>query len=85
MEAMAAGLPVVASDIAGNRDLVIPGETGFLVPVADKAGFARKMQTLLNDPALAARLGAAGQERMRRDFTVEQMIARHAELYRSLL
>lgn len=85
MEAMAAGLPVVASDIAGNRDLVIPGETGFLVPVADKAGFARKMQTLLNDPALAARFGAAGQERMRRDFTVEQMIARHAELYRSLL
>jgi glycosyltransferase involved in cell wall biosynthesis len=85
MEAMAAGLPVVASDIPGNRDLVIPGETGFLVRVGDKGAFARKMQTLLNDPVLAARLGAAGRDRMLQNFSVQQMIDRHAELYRSLV
>lgn len=84
LEAMSAGLPVVASDIPGNRDLVVPNETGFLVPVGDKGGLARKMQTLLNDPGLAARLGAAGQQRIRDHFSVEQMIARHADLYRSL-
>jgi glycosyltransferase involved in cell wall biosynthesis len=85
MEAMAAGLPVVASDIPGNRDLVAPGETGFLAPVGDKGGIARKLQTLLNQPELAARLGAAGRQRMLTEFRVDQMIARHAELYRQLL
>lgn len=84
MEAMAAGLPVVATDIPGNRDLVVPGETGFLVPVGDRGALARKMQTLLNDPELAQRLGAAGRARMLGEFTVEQMVARHADLYRSL-
>jgi glycosyltransferase involved in cell wall biosynthesis len=85
MEAMAAGLPVIASDIAGNRDLVVPNETGFLVAVGDKAGFARKMQTLLNDPELAARFGAAGKERMLREFSIGQMIERHEVLYRGML
>lgn len=85
LEAMSAGLPVVASDIPGNRDLVIPGETGFLVPVGDKGALARKMQTLLNDPALAARMGAAARERISQHFTVDQMVTRHADLYRSLL
>lgn len=84
MEAMAAAVPVVATDIAGNRDLVIPGETGFLVPVGDRAEFARKTQRMFEEPALAARLGAAGRERMRRDFSVEKMIERHAALYSQL-
>lgn len=85
MEAMAAGLPVIATDIPGNRDLIVPGETGYLVPVGDRAGMARKTQTLLKDEALGPKLGAAGRERMLKEFSVEQMIARHAELYRSLL
>jgi glycosyltransferase involved in cell wall biosynthesis len=85
LEAMAAGLPVVATDIPGNRELVVPHETGLLVKVGDRANLARKIQTLLNDPALAARLGAAGRERIERDFSVEQMVARHADFYRSLL
>jgi glycosyltransferase involved in cell wall biosynthesis len=85
LEAMAAGLPVVATDIPGNRELVVPGETGYLVPVGDRANLARKMQTLLNDHELAARLGAAGRARIEREFSVEQMVARHADFYRSLV
>lgn len=84
MEAMLAGLPVVASDIAGNRDLVVPDETGFLVPVGDAGQFARRTHLLLEDPELAARMGAAGRARMLNDFSVAKMIARHADLYRAL-
>jgi glycosyltransferase involved in cell wall biosynthesis len=85
MEAMSAGVPVVASDIPGNRDLVIHEQTGFLVDVGDRGGFAQRAEQLLDDPALAKRLGAAGRERMLTDFTVEQMIARHASLYEQLM
>jgi glycosyltransferase involved in cell wall biosynthesis len=84
MEAMLAGVPVVATDIPGNRDLVVPGETGFLVPVGDRAAFARHTHALLDDRDLASRLGAAGQRRMEREFSIEQMVSRHAELYRNL-
>jgi glycosyltransferase involved in cell wall biosynthesis len=84
MEGMLAGVPVVASDIPGNRDLVMPGETGFLVNVGDRGGFAQKAQMLLEDAALRQRLGEAGRARIEREFTVAQMVQRHAELYRSL-
>jgi len=85
MEAMAAGVPVVATDIAGTRDLVVPGETGFLVPVGDRAGFARYTERLLNEPELAQRFGSAAQARMLEEFNVERMVERHAALYRELL
>jgi len=85
MEAMSAGVPVVATDIAGNRDLVVSGETGFLVPVGDAGEFARKTNLLLDDGGLAQRLGGAGRQRMLNEFSVEKMIARHADLYRTLL
>jgi glycosyltransferase involved in cell wall biosynthesis len=85
LEAMAAGVPVVATDIPGTRDLVLPGTTGYLVPLGDRAGFARYTDRLLDDAELAARLGQAGRERARREFSVEKMIQLHAELYRELL
>ena len=85
MEAMAAGVPVVASDISGNRDLIVSGETGYLVPLGDRAAFARETRRLLEDAELARRLGEAGRRRMLAEFTVEQMIARHAALYRELV
>ncbi len=66
LEAMAAGVPVVATDIPGTRELVIPGATGYLVPVGDRAGFAKHTQRLLDDPALAARLSAAARDRANR-------------------
>ena len=81
MEAMACGIPVVATDISGNRDLVIHGQTGYLAPVGDRAGFARHTNRLLDDAALARRLGDAGRERIEREFSVEKMINAYAELY----
>lgn len=85
MEAMSAGLPVVATDIPGNRDLVVPDRTGFLVPVGDAASFARATIKILDDAGLASQLGEAGRERMLDEFSVQKMVERHASLYRELV
>jgi glycosyltransferase involved in cell wall biosynthesis len=85
MEAMESAVPVVASDIAGNRDLVVPDETGYLFPVGDRATLVRCTQRLADDAALRQRLGAAGRERIVREFGVQQMVDRFAALYRAAL
>ena len=85
LEAMAAGVPVVATDIPGTRELVLSGVTGYLVPVGDRAAFAKYTERLLNDSALATRFGDAAQTRVQTEFSVQKMIDRHAELYRKLL
>lgn len=79
LEAMAAGLPVVASDNAGNRDAVTDGVTGFLART--EAELLERCQQLIDDPALRARLGAAGRERVRSDFSRERMLAGLSALY----
>ena len=81
IEAMQAGVPVVASDIAGNRDLVIPGETGFLVPLGDRAAFAGQTHQLLEHPDQATRMGCAGTARISSEFTVDRMAQKHADMY----
>jgi phosphatidylinositol alpha-mannosyltransferase len=63
VEAMAAGLPVVASDIPGYREVVRGGVDGLLVPPSDPVALAAALAEVLDDPALAERLGAAGRER----------------------
>lgn len=85
MEAMMAGVPVVATDIPGNCELVVPGETGYLVPIGDRAAIARQAQKLLENSELAKRLGEAGRRRMLAEFSVEKMVERHRQLYRELL
>lgn len=87
MEAMAAGVPVVATDIPGTRDLIVHGQTGYLVPVGKpcRAAVAKHTDRLLSDRELAARLGQAARQRMREDFSVEKMVVRYGELYRRLL
>ncbi len=85
LEAMACGVPVVATDIPGTRELVVPGETGYLIPVGDRAAFAKFTERLLNDAALAGRFSAAARQRMESAFSVAQMIERHAALYRELV
>ncbi len=81
LEAMAAGVPVVATDIPGTRDLVLDGTTGYLAPVGDRARFARYANTLLDDAERAQRMGAAGRERAVREFSVERMIERYMAIF----
>jgi glycosyltransferase involved in cell wall biosynthesis len=85
MEAMAAGVPVVATDIPANRELVVPGETGYLVPLESRSAFAKSTLPILEDAALAARLGAAGKARMAAEFSVEKMVDRYVNLYGEIL
>ena len=79
--AMQAGIPVVASDIPGNRDLVVANQTGRLVSLGDTADYARQSHELLENPAEAKRLSAAAARRIATEFTVEAMVQNHAELY----
>jgi hypothetical protein len=60
----------------------VPDVTGCLLPVGHRAGFTRHTNNLLNDAALAQRLGQAGRERAEREFSAATMVARHVELYR---
>ncbi len=85
LEAMAAGVPVVATDIPGTRDLVEHDVTGFLAPVGDRAGFARLANKLLDNADLARRLGDAGRLRAAADFGVERMVDRYMALYDNVL
>jgi glycosyltransferase involved in cell wall biosynthesis len=85
MEAMAAGLPVVASDIPPNRELVVNGKTGFLAPVGDRVAFAQLAERILLNPALARQLGTAGRDRIASRFSVERMVEGYAQLYHEVL
>jgi glycosyltransferase involved in cell wall biosynthesis len=82
VEAMAAGLPVVASDVGGVAEAVADGETGLLVPPGDPAALAEAVGRLLGDVELRQRLGAAGRARARACFDLPGFRAAHLELYR---
>ena len=85
LEAMAAGLPVVASSVGGVPELVVEGETGLLVPPGDPHALAAAMERLLDDPALRRRLGAAGRTRVSEHFDLAVARRAHLDLYRALL
>jgi glycosyltransferase involved in cell wall biosynthesis len=67
-EAMAAGVPVVASDADGLREVIDDGITGYLVPFGDTSGMSSSIVGLLSDPLIAARFGEAGKKRVRELF-----------------
>jgi glycosyltransferase involved in cell wall biosynthesis len=81
LEAMAAGLPVVASAVGGVPEIVADGDTGLLVPPGDAAALAAALERLLADAALRRRLGAAGRERVRERFDLAELQRAHLELY----
>jgi glycosyltransferase involved in cell wall biosynthesis len=76
VEGWSAGLPVVAADSAGPRELIRSGEDGLLVPREDAEALARALGTVLGAPALARRLGAAGRARWAGEFAQEPVVAR---------
>lgn len=85
IEAMMAGLPVVASRVGGVSELVDEGVTGFLVPPSDPKALARALKTLLEDESLRRRMGQAGRAKALEHFTLELMLRRTQTLYEDLL
>ena len=80
LEAMSAGLPVVASDVGGVPEAVVDGQTGLLVPRGDPDGLAHALATLAADGALARRLGEAGRARYEGLFSAERMADQYLDL-----
>jgi glycosyltransferase involved in cell wall biosynthesis len=72
IEAMMFGLPVVATDWRGLPDIVLNGETGFLVPPKDAKSIAERLERLISDPDLRRTMGAAGRRRYQEKFTIEK-------------
>lgn len=90
LEAMATGIPVIATDIPGNRDLVVDGVTGLLLPDCGedfrrrRRTFVEKTLWLLENEELRKKMSVASRERIAEHFSLEQMIDRHVALYRRL-
>lgn len=84
VEAMTAGVPVVAADVPGVGELVVHDQTGFLVPLGDRAGLARYANKIIDHAELAQRLGTAAKERMATQFTAQAMVERYVALYREV-
>lgn len=85
LEAMAAGLPVVATPVGGVPEVVVDGATGLLVPPRDPEALANAILALLRQPDLRCRMGSAGQARVRERFSIERMIRDTDALYQRLL
>jgi glycosyltransferase involved in cell wall biosynthesis len=85
IEAQAAGVPVVATDVGGVRAVVLDGISGLLSSVDDSAGLSAAITRLLDDPALRAEMARRGQEHTTRNFTLTRLTEDHARLYRRLL
>jgi glycosyltransferase involved in cell wall biosynthesis len=85
IEASASGLPIIASDIPGNREIVQEGVTGMTVPVGDSVGLAKAILDLLNSPCKAVRMGQAGRKRAFALFDERQCFRRIVRTYEELL
>ena len=81
MEAMASGLPVVATEVGGNRELVVQGQTGMLVPQDDPQAMAEAMAAYLTDPDRCRREGAAARDRAERVFSLHAMVDNYMKVY----
>lgn len=84
MEAMAAGIPVIATDIPGNRELIIHGENGWLVPPGDPAAIASRIKRSLADRSQSKNLAANARQDVN-NFSIQSVSALHTRIYQELL
>jgi sugar transferase (PEP-CTERM/EpsH1 system associated) len=85
LEAMATGLPVIATDVGGNADLVQRGRTGEIVPTGDAVAMAAQIVRLAQDPTAAAAMGAAARATAEQRFSLRAMVCAYQGLYESQL
>jgi glycosyltransferase involved in cell wall biosynthesis len=76
---------MVVTDVGGNAEAVVDGETGFVVPAADPAAFAAALLKLAEAPSLRQRMGEAGRKRLVSHFTLETCVAQYRAFYEELL
>jgi len=85
LEAMASGLPVVATHVGGNSEIVDEEVTGLLVPRSDPTSLAAAIQRYIEDPEMRQRHGALARRRIEEEFTIDKMVQQYHELYVGLL
>lgn len=85
LEAMSAARPVIASDDAGNKEAVIDGVTGYIVPVRDSAALAAKVNELAGDREKRRKMGLAGRERVEKLFTIQKNVEEIEAVYETLV
>jgi len=85
LEALAARVPVVATNVGGHRELIDDRQAGWLVRVGNRAAFANAGNRLIDDRPLANQIATAAQARVESDFSTAKMVARYAELYRTVI
>jgi glycosyltransferase involved in cell wall biosynthesis len=85
LESMGYGIPIVATRVGGNPELVVEGETGYLVPVKDNRTLVDRIVTLLQDKELRRRMGREGRLRAERKFRMQDVSSRYLEIYTGLL
>ncbi len=84
LEAMSLGIPVIATDIPGNRDLVVNDQTGILYPLGDVGTLTRQTNMLLRSPERWEAMSRQARQRAETEFSLEQMVCSHAALYQRL-
>jgi len=84
IEAMTAGLPVVATATTGSKEIIVDGENGFLVPIGDSQTLARKILYLLNNPAKAKQMGEAGRKMVKEKFSQQKIIEQIIKFWQDL-
>jgi glycosyltransferase involved in cell wall biosynthesis len=85
VEAMASGLPVVATRVGGAPEVIEEGITGFMVPPRNPELLAERVGRLLADPCLRETMGLAGYVRAARDFSLQSMVSRYEKLYAEIM
>ena len=85
LEAMASGLPVVATAVGGNADLVVQGQTGEIVPPANPKAMALRLVEFASNPERARSMGRAGRQRAQASFSMQAMVATYQSVYDQLL
>lgn len=81
LEAMASGLPVVATDVGGNADLVQRGQTGEIIAAGDPLAMAHRLVHLASDPQRARAMGLAGRQRVEAKFSMQAMVTNYQSVY----
>ena len=85
LEAQSLGIPAVASDIPGNREIIVHQETGLLVPVGDEDAFAEGIVKLIEDVKLRKKMGQAARERITKEFSIASVVDRLCEIYKLMI